>query len=120
MPRSKGEIFVREFVMGIGFLGGLFSRAGINPEREIIKALTSAFQVNSTLFILFSFIITILSLYAAYSLGGVLGLLAILLGFISGYLIFVPSTAGIGALLLIIAVFLGWIAPYKEQYSPYF
>lgn len=116
---SKGEVFVREFVMGIGFIGGLFARAGVDPEGKIVEALISAFQIDSSLFILFSVIFTIFTLLIAYFLGGPLGIFAIILAFGSGYII--SSSSGIGAFLLIIAAVLGLIASSeKQQYIPYF
>ncbi|HZK60604.1 MAG TPA: hypothetical protein VFC41_00920 [Anaerovoracaceae bacterium] len=33
-----GKSFVNEFVLGFGFISGLWIHAGINPESELIKA----------------------------------------------------------------------------------
>lgn len=109
---SKSEIFVREFVMGMGFLGGLFARTGINPEGEIIKVLVLAFRINPLPFVLISALLTLVSLFIAYFLAKELGILAIGVGFISGYLI--SSVPEIGAILLIVAVVLGWFAVSEE------
>jgi hypothetical protein len=107
---SKG--FVKHFVIGIGFLGGLFARAGLDPKGEIIKALISVFQSNPLLFGLISVVFTVLPLFIAYLLGGALGMFAIILAFFGGYLI---SSSLIGIILLIIAIVLGLIAPYEKH-----
>ena len=39
-----GKSFVQEFVIGFGFLSGLWIYAGVNPETEIIKALSSVIK----------------------------------------------------------------------------
>lgn len=118
MPRSsREEVFVREFVMGIGFIGGLFARIGVDPEGEIIKALISAFPSIaqfSILFGLISVVLIISSFLTVYRLGGGLGIFAVILAFGGGYLI---SSSLIGVILLIFAIRLGLIAPLKTHQS---
>lgn len=109
---SKEEVFVREFVMWVGFCGGLFASAGVDPEGEIIKALISILQtspfVAQLLAVSISTAITLISLHKAYSLGGKLGILAIVIAFISGYII--SSSPLFGVFLLFFAIFLAKIA----------
>lgn len=97
---SKEEIFVKEFVIGVGFLGGLFARIGIDPETEIIRALTSVFRFDPRPILLISLLLTISSFLVAYFRGGLLGLVAVLFGLIGGLLIIDNSIAGTMFLIL--------------------
>lgn len=102
------------FVLIVGFCGGLFAGVGVDPEKEIIKAVAPHLLL---VFGLFLFLIFILRLLIAYSLGGVLGIFAVMIAFISGYIITDPPSAEFGVILLFVAVFLGWIAfPEGQQY----
>lgn len=37
---NKREIFVQEFVIGLGFFSGLWIYAGVDPTAEIVKSLS--------------------------------------------------------------------------------
>lgn len=113
MPRPSKEEVLIEFVIGLGFIGGLFARAGVDPEWEIIKALTSVANLNPIPFLLISALTTIISLFVAYSLGGPLELFAIAFGFLSGYIILDSSTTVAGTFILILAIIVGLIAASK-------
>ena len=112
-----GKSFVQEFVLGFGFLSGLWIYAGINPETEIIKAFASIIQelspnpTYSFLFWLIPIIGTLGSLAGSYFLGSWLGLIAVFFALIGG--IFIGSTFGI--ICLVIGIILGFIAPYTHQ-----
>jgi len=118
---SKGEVFVREFVLGVGFVGGIFARIGVDPEAEAFKALIAvatelakfvspslASQI-SLLFWFLSVIIAIFSLITIYFCGGIMGLLAVGLAWLAGFFIVVNPLAGL--LLLIISASIGILAP---------
>jgi len=114
MPAEEaGKAFVSEFVIGLGFLSGLWIHIGVNPETEILKALTSVLkEINPdpTLGFVFWFmpvIVTIMSWIGAFVIGGWPGFIATVLALIAG--IFISST--FGAVLLIIAILLGLVAP---------
>jgi hypothetical protein len=54
MARKIGVIFVQEFVLGFGFLSGLWVHVGIDSEAEILKAFSSIIQAlapNSGIFV---------------------------------------------------------------------
>ena len=109
-----GKSFVQEFVLGFGFLSGLWIHAGVDPEAEIIKALSSIVlqlapnPMYSFAFWIIPIIATLGSLVGSYFLGGWLGLIAVGLAFLGG--IFISS--GFGVFCLIIGVILGFIAPF--------
>jgi len=111
-----GKSFVQEFVLGFGFLSGLWIYAGVNPETEIIKAFSTIIQelspspMYSFLFWLIPIIGTLVSLGVSYFLGGWIGLVAVFFALIGG--IFISSTFGI--ICLMIGIILGFIAPYTN------
>jgi len=107
--RDLGEYFVQVFVIGFGFLSGLFMKIGVNPETIIIdtfSTITETLMPNSGFsgfFILIGILSTLGSIAAAYAMGGKMGLVAVGIAFISG-LIF-GSTFSI--ILLIISILIG-------------
>lgn len=116
---SKSEYFVQEFVLGFGFLSGLWIHVGIDPEDELFKALLSIINTLSPnqaptmsfYFWLLPVIGLVVSIAGSYAMGGWLGLVAVGLAFIGGVFI-----GPIGILLVIIAVIIGGYAPsYKNQ-----
>ena len=38
---NVGEVFVQEFVVGFGFLSGLWIYAGVDPTAEILKSFSA-------------------------------------------------------------------------------
>ncbi len=109
-----GRSFVQEFVLGFGFLSGIWIYAGVNPETEVIKAFSSIIQelspnpIYSFLFWIIPIMVTLISLGASFYIGSWIGLIAVFFALIGG--IFVSTTLGI--ICLIIGVILGFIAPY--------
>jgi hypothetical protein len=112
MP-TKGEIFVQEFVLGFGFLGGLFAWVGIDPEEEIVRGfLRVAFPSNelavSGLVILFALGSVAASILCTLAMAGKWGLLAAGLAWISGFILPIGGSWSIvGVFLLIAALFIG-------------
>jgi hypothetical protein len=104
--RNTGEVFVQEFVIGLGFLSGLWIYVGVDPTAEILKSFSALVPEMSGFFWLIVFMGTIGSIAGAYYMGRWLGLLAVLLAFLGG--IFIASSLGIW--LLIGGVILGPIA----------
>lgn len=111
-----GKSFVQEFVMGFGFLSGLWIYAGVNPETEIIRAFATAIQelspnpMYSFVFWIIPIVGTVISLSGSYLLGGGIGLIAVFLAFIGG--IFIGSTFGI--ICLVTGIIIGLIAPHTK------
>ncbi|PIN72142.1 hypothetical protein COT48_01665 [Candidatus Woesearchaeota archaeon CG08_land_8_20_14_0_20_47_9] len=89
------ERFVKEFVVLFGFLNGIWIAIGVNPEAEVFKAFRLAVEaLNPTpglsiLFTLVPVLITIATLFGAYSLGKWISIGAVLCGFIGGLLILI-------------------------------
>jgi len=116
---KKAEYFVNEFVIGLGFLSGLWIAAGSDPQAEIFRAFATIIKTlnpNSgfgLLFFIIPMIILICSILGAYFMGGKLGSIAVLFGFLGGLLILVSPWIWI--ILLFIGMELGNIA--VESYN---
>lgn len=110
---STAEVFIREFVIGLGFLSGLWIYAGIDPEAVIIGAFVTILQQMGSpygwLLWLLPIISTLVSIVAAWAMGGPIGILTVALAFFGG--IFIGS---IGIWLLIAGVL---IAPFAVRDS---
>jgi len=109
--------FIQEFVLGFGFLSGLWIYVGVNPETEIFKALLSVITALNPdhglgfLFWLIPILVLLLSLVGTFFIGGWVGLIAVGVAFLAGILI--GNTLGI--ILLGLALVLGFIAPNLES-----
>jgi len=119
MAKKKfvGKAFIEEFVLGFGFLSGVWVKIGIDPTSEVIKFLGNIFQQyvqNSSFTFVFwaiPFLIMAGSLWGAFKVGGLLGILAVVAGFFAGMLL----GGSMWLILLIVAVVLGFIAPYVKN-----
>jgi hypothetical protein len=111
---NKAEIFFKEFVIGLGFFSGLWLAIGFDPEAELFKALADLLKIINPefklgiIFFIIPILLTVISIYVAWNMGGQLGLIAVLFGFIAGVLIIV--TSGYSFLLLIIGGILAFFA----------
>ena len=113
------KAFVQEFVIGFGFLSGLWINVGVNPESEIYKALIEASGQSSLyIFLWILDIIFILGIiYGSYRIACWFGLVAVGLAFFGG--IFITFSAGIW--LLIFGLILGLFAPnLNKEFSNFF
>lgn len=111
---KKSSIFIRQFVIGLGFLSGVFTAIGIDPQGEIIRILGKAAgsvypdpQISS-LFIILPTLLLLISVITAYLKGGLLGLVSVIVAYFSGVSIIVSFT--LAALLFAIAILLGYLA----------
>jgi hypothetical protein len=110
--RNRGEVFVQEFVIGLGFLSGLWIYAGVDPTAEIVKALSTIVPEMSGLLWLLVGVDTIISIVGAYYAGRWFGLLAVVLAFMGGLLI-----GSVGILLLLGGIILGRYAPQLKAHQ---
>ncbi|MEL7562575.1 hypothetical protein [Dehalogenimonas sp. 4OHTPN] len=105
--------FLSEIVIGFGFLSGLWIHVGINPETELIKAFASVAEAIapdsgiSLWFWLIPLVMTAVSLWLTYAVGGVMGLIAVGLAFVAGLSI----GTDFGPPLLVISLVIGLISP---------
>jgi hypothetical protein len=111
---KKSGLFIRQFVIGLGFLSGIFTAIGIDPQVILLRIIGNAVgsvypdpQVSYMFFILPT-ILLLVSLIAAFMKGKVLGLVSVIVAYCSGVLIFISAVLSITLLLL--AVALGFLA----------
>lgn len=86
---SKSDIFTQEFVLGFGFLGGLFTWVGVDPEDKIVKAfLQAAFPNNEILvalvLVLFILVSTAAGIWGTLKMAGQWGLVIVGMAWVSG------------------------------------
>jgi hypothetical protein len=111
---KKSRTYVWQFVIGLGFLSGLWTAIGFDPEAVILNALGKAADVIypdpaiRSLFIILPTILLLFSVYGAYRKGRVPGLIAVIFAYLAGLSILVSTVTAI--LLLLVALFLGLLA----------
>ena len=111
---KKAEYFFNEFVIGLGFLSGLWITVGIDPLAEVFKALATIINTLNPdsgfgfLFFVIPIIILFCSILGTYFMGGKLGLVAVGCGFFGGLLILLSPI--ISAILLILGMGVGIVA----------
>jgi hypothetical protein len=117
MP-TKSEAFVQEFVLSFGFLGGLFTYVGVDPEEEAIRALLKIVIASPILVTLVVILISVCTtgagILGTYAAAGKLGLCIVGIAWISGFIISIGGNfTVVGAFLLMGAYLLG---PYAYDY----
>ena len=107
---KKAHRFIWQFVIGFGFLSGLWTAIGLNPENILINALGSAVTAQNsdpvlrTFFLLLPTIILVISVIGAYYNGRIRGLVAVLLAYVAGLVILTHLAAGLIVLCAAVAV----------------
>jgi len=112
MP-AMSEIFVLEIELGFGFLGGLFTNVGIDPEKGVITFFLRSILPSSD-FLLFLLVIligiaaTAVGVLGIFADAGKLGLFVVGSVWISGLVIPIGGVvAVVGMFLLVGAILLG-------------
>lgn len=111
---KKSSVFIRQFVIGLGFLSGIFTAIGIDPQQVMISAIGNAVgslypgPEISYLFIILPTILLVISLATAYLKGRILGLVSVLVAYCAGILILVSIVPAL--VLLAGAVVIGYLA----------
>ncbi|MGD1005597.1 MAG: hypothetical protein ABR887_09310 [Methanoregulaceae archaeon] len=115
---KKSSLFIRQFVIGLGFLSGIFTAIGIDPQGAIIsvigKAVGSVYPEPHISYILFILptVLLIISLVGAYMKGKVLGLISVIVAYLSGLLILTVTLLALTLLLL--AIVFGYLATNRK------
>ncbi len=110
----RTRTYLWQFVIGLGFLSGIWTAIGLDPEEVIISAagtaVTAAYPDDTlrTLFLLLPTLLLLVSVYGAYRKGKVMGLIAVLIAYVAGLSILVSLTTTL--VLLLIAVLFGFLA----------
>jgi hypothetical protein len=111
---KKSRTYIWQFVIGLGFLSGLWTAIGIDPQEMVFNILgNAADSVYSDpavrfLLLLLPTILLILSIIGAYRKGKVLGLISVIVAYIAGLFILISTTTAL--VFLGIAIIIGYMA----------
>jgi hypothetical protein len=115
---KKSRTYIWQFVIGLGFLSGLWTAIGINPQEIILNVLgTVTESVYSDpairfLFIILPIILLILSIIGAYKKGKVLGLISVIVAYFAGLSVLISTMTSV--VFLCIAIIIGYLATNRK------
>jgi len=110
----KSRTYIWQFVIGLGFISGLWTAIGINPQEIILNILgnvTDSVYSDPAihfLFLIVPTILLILSIIGAYKKGKVLGLISVIVAYFAGLFILLSTITAL--FLLVIAIIIGYLA----------
>lgn len=115
--RKKSGLFIRESVIGLGFLSGLWTAIGIDPQ-AVFLALAER-SVDEVLhdpsvrffFVVLPTILLLISVITAYKRGRVTGLVSVIIAFAGGLVVL--ESLYLSLFLLVLAIILGLFATSK-------
>jgi hypothetical protein len=111
---KRSRTYIWQFTIGLGFLSGLWTAIGIDPEEVVLNLLgtvTGEVFPDPTvrqLFIILPTILLFLSVFGAYKKGKVLGLASVLIAYVAGLSVLVALWTSV--LLLVAAMVTGYLA----------
>jgi small-conductance mechanosensitive channel len=111
---KRSRTYIWQFTIGLGFLSGLWTAIGIDPEEVILNLLgtvTGEIFPDPTLrqlFILLPLLLLLFSVWGAYKRGKVLGLASVLIAYVAGLSILVALWTSL--FLLFAAIVTGYLA----------
>ena len=111
---KKSKAYIWQFVIGLGFLSGVWTAIGIDPRAVILNVLGDMIgtlysdPVVRSLFLILPTALLVVSIISAYRKGKVLGLISVIMAYCAGLVIIVST--GTSLLLLIIAIIIGYLA----------
>lgn len=113
---SRRQTFIRETIIGFGFLSGVWIHLGFDPQsfafaflqKLLVGAEPQYSQVIIMLFFTLPIILTCVSILGTYKKAGWFGLAAVGLAFYAGYVFELQSI-----ILLIVALVVGFLAARK-------
>jgi hypothetical protein len=114
---KKSRTYIWQFVIGLGFLSGLWTAIGIDPQEMVFNILgNAADSVYSDpavrFLLLLPTILLILSIIGAYRKGKVLGLISVIVAYIAGLFILISTTTAL--VFLGIAIIIGYMATNRQ------
>ena len=111
---GKSSLFIRQSVIGLGFLSGIFTAIGIDPQEVLIRIAGEAAgsvwpdPLLRAFFLILPAVLLILSVLTAYRKGRMLGLISVMVAYFAGISLFVSVPTAL--LLLAGAAVLGFVA----------
>lgn len=106
--------YIWQSVIGLGFLSGLWTAIGVDPEEVILNVLGKAVDAIypdptvRTLFLVLPTLLLLVSIFGAYKSGRIPGLVAVIIAYSGGLSILVSVTSAL--FLLLLAIFIGYLA----------
>ena len=116
---KRSRAYIWQFVIGLGFISGVWTAIGIDPEAVILNVVGDIIgTVYSdpgfrSLLIILPTVLLVISVIGAYRRGRVLGLISVIVAYISGLAILVSIMTS--AILLIVAVIIGYLATNRRM-----
>ena len=111
---KRSKAYIWQFVIGLGFLSGVWTAIGIDPGAVILDVLGDMIgtlysdPVVRSLFLILPTALLVVSIISAYRKGKVLGLISVIMAYSAG--LFIMVSTGTSLLLLIIAIIIGYLA----------
>jgi len=111
---KRSRTYIWQFTIGLGFLSGLWTALGIDPEEVILNLLgtvTGEMYPDTPLrqlFILLPLILLAVPVLGAYKKGKVLGLASVLIAYVAGLSILVALWTSL--ILLLAGIVIGYLA----------
>jgi hypothetical protein len=115
---KKSRTYIWQFVIGLGFLSGLWTAIGINPQEIILNILGTVTESVCSdpaihfLFIIVPTILLIVSIVGAYKKGKVLGLISVIVAYFAGLFFLISTTTAF--VFLCIAIIIGYLATNRK------
>jgi len=116
---KRSRAYIWQFVIGLGFISGVWTAIGIDPEAVILNVVGDIIGKVYTdpgfrsLLIILPTVLLVVSVIGAYRRGRVLGLVSVIVAYISGLAILVSIMTSV--LLLIVAVITGYLATNRRM-----
>jgi small-conductance mechanosensitive channel len=111
---KRSRTYIWQFTIGLGFLSGLWTAIGIDPQEVVLNLLGTVTGVVfpdptlRQLFIVLPTILLLISVWGAYKKGKTLGLASVLIAYVAGLSVLVALWTSV--LLLIAAMVTGYLA----------
>jgi hypothetical protein len=112
---KKSRTYIWQFVIGLGFLSGLWTAIGIDPQAVIVGVLGNLVDTLysdpaiRSLFLILPTILLFLSILGAYTRGRLLGLISVILAYLAGLFILVSTVTAL--VFFGVAIIIGYLAP---------
>ncbi|HJX56908.1 MAG TPA: hypothetical protein VJ350_08765 [Methanoregula sp.] len=116
---KRSRAYIWQFVIGLGFISGVWTAIGIDPEAVILNVVGDIIgTVYSdpgfrSLLIILPTVLLVISVIGAYRRGRGLGLISVIVAYISGLAILVSIMTS--AILLVVAVITGYLATNRRM-----
>jgi len=115
---KKSRTYIWQFVIGLGFLSGLWTAIGIDPQAVILDVLGNVVDTVysdpaiRSLFLILPTILLLLSILGAYNRGRLLGLISVIVAYLAGLFVLVSTVTAL--VILGIAISIGYLAPRRR------